>query len=207
MNGIDNGDQMAKVSKSSTSSSAEVPGFMDAPTHEEKEFESQMNTINKKGLDMMSTVASFLESQANYNQYMPQMRQPLPFGHPGLLPFPTHPYGLPYFHKDPFSPLQTPYYHIPAFDNPKRNLALTPYANPFVNPPPPVPPTVPAAPSFFPFHHPQHMIPPYYPYPLAPVLQAAPFAPYSLPSYIEPGKLAPTAKFAKLPEKVKDDPF
>lgn len=125
---------------------------------------------------------------------------------PIQVPVPMHPYGVPYFHRDPFMPLQTPYYHVPAFDNPQKNPALTPYYNPYVNPPPPIPPSVPAAPSFFPYHHHQHMIPPYFPYPPAPIIQPGPFAPYALPSHLAPGKLGPDASVSKLPP-LGDDPF
>jgi len=125
---------------------------------------------------------------------------------PIQVPLPMHPYGVPYFHRDPFMPLQTPYYHIPAFDNPQKNPALTPYYNPYVNPPPPIPPSVPAAPSFFPYHHHQHMIPPYFPYPPAPVIQPGPFAPYALPSHLAPGKMGPDASISKLPP-IGEDPF
>jgi hypothetical protein len=218
------GDAMADMSNlhHGGSNQMEHGGFMDEASPEES-MASQMNTVSK-GLDMMATVASFLmedddstllqtqpAAPANpgapfYNQYSPQTTQPQPL--PGMAAPPaSHPYGLPYFHRDPFMPLQTPYYHIPTFDNPQRNPALTPYYNPYVNPPPPVPPSVPAAPSFFPFHHPQHIIPPYFPYPAAPVLQPGAFPPYALPSHLAPGEHAPSAEFSKLPATRTDDPF
>lgn len=219
MNDGDGMGDMSKLHHSEAIQQAPPAGFMDQGDPSEDDAQSQMNTITP-GLDMMGSVAFLGEDQHTsellqvapakpfYNQYASQTSQPLPIPISGVIaPLPTHPYGLPYYHRDPFMPLQTPYYHIPSYDNPQRNPALTPYYNPFVNPPPPIPPSVPAAPSFFPFHHHQHMIPPYFPYPPAPVLQPGPFPPYALPSHLAPGEREPSAKFSKLPQSHTDDPF
>lgn len=197
--------------KSEESSNRQL-GFMDVGDMSEPDIAGQMNDGHVTGLDMMreNDDISLLMLGQYYNQYATQTAQPEPLAPPQNaeeMNQSLHPYGMPYFHRDPFMPLQTPYYHIPTFDNPQKNAALTPYYNPYVNPPPPIPPSVPAAPSFFPFHHPQHMIPPYFPYPAAPVIQPGPFPPYALASHIAPGKLAPDSKTSKLPEIDNQDPF